>query len=71
MIMIVYCSYHPEEGSGSKVCILFDGGQDTEDQTHQDHEEAKCKANVTVRLTLLPDNCTIDCTNTQNPHYLH
>lgn len=32
--------YHPEEGSSGKVCILLYSGQNTEDQTHQDHEEA-------------------------------
>lgn len=33
-------TYHPEEGSCSKVCILLYSGQNAEDQTHQDHEEA-------------------------------
>ena len=33
-------THHPEERSSGKVCILFYSGQDTEDETHQDHEEA-------------------------------
>lgn len=32
--------YHPEEGSCGKLCILLYSGQNAEDQTHQDQEEA-------------------------------
>lgn len=39
-------THHPEEGSCGEVCILLDGGQHTEDQTHQDHEEAEWRRNI-------------------------
>lgn len=46
-------TYHPEEGSCGKVCILLYSRQNTEDQTHQDHEEAVKKKNKQTKISLV------------------
>jgi len=44
VVCVVYdqddSTHHPEEGSCGELCILLDGGQDAEDEAHQDHDEA-------------------------------
>lgn len=38
-------THHPEEGPRGEVRILLYSGQDTEDQTHQDHDKAVGREN--------------------------